>query len=131
MITLICGVGRAGKTTYSQRYENVVHLDSLGHIPYRYMNANKIVANMRDIVIEGIYSKRERRIELLNAYTGENKKCIWLDTPAETVKERLAKTHIPLSDRHFDFEPPSLDEGWDEITIIRGENDAECYRRQK
>lgn len=122
MITLICGVGRAGKTTYSQRFENVIHLDGMGHIPYRFKNVIDALGT-GDVVVEGIYESAELRMELLRAYKGNGKRCIWLNTPKDTVIDRANKTGIPISARHFYFEPPTYSEGWDEIIVI-GENNG-------
>lgn len=124
MIILICGVGRAGKTTYSQTFRNVLHLDGMGRKPQRFENVINALTD-EDVTVEGIYETSALRAELLQAYKGKGSKCIWLDTPESLVRERLRKDGIPISHRHFDFEPPTLDEGWDEIIIIRGENNVE------
>ena len=118
---LICGVGRSGKTTYSRRYSTVVHLDALGHIPERYERANAIVSDSEDIVVEGIYGLADQRQKLLEAYHGKEKRCIWLDTPRSEVEERMRKDGIPVSTNHFDFEPPTYDEGWDEIWVVQND----------
>lgn len=122
MLTLICGMPRAGKTTYSKRYENVIHFDGLWHVKVLEL----VAQSSDDVVVEGLYFHANDRIRLLNAYRGEGKKCIWLDTPLEVRKTR------PMWRQWADpiFEPPTINEGWDEIMIIRGENDVECYSRQ-
>lgn len=109
MLTLICGLPRAGKTTFSKQYENVVHLDEVG---FNYERCNRLVRD-EDIVIEGVYNKAEQRKALLATYHGGAKKCIWLDTPKHIRQER-AKTKIP----DMPFEPPTYSEGWDEIIVI-------------
>lgn len=118
MITLICGVGRSGKSTYSTAFENVIHLDLLGHMPGRYDRANELVHTEADVVVEGIYNRREQRVKLAEAYKGNGRRCIWLNTPEAIVRERMLHDGIPILLRHFDFEPPTLDEGWDEIIRI-------------
>lgn len=112
MFTLICGHPRAGKTTYSNRYENVIHLDTDGL--YRGV-LQKVKRSSDSIVVEGVYNWRSQRIELLGAYNGKGKKmCIWLDTPKCIRQERTkAKVH------DLPFEPPTYAEGWDEIVIMR------------
>ena len=71
-------------------------------------------------------SKNKKKLakdeEVIKAYKGKNKKCIWLNTSKEIVLKRMAKDGIPVSRYHFDFEPPTYDEGWDEIIIIQEEN---------
>ena len=130
MLTLICGVGRVGKTTYSQRFENVIHLDGMGHKPHRFTRVINAL-NKGDVVVEGIYENANRRTELLNAYKGCGRRCIWLDTPESIVKDRMEIIGVPLTVKHFHFEPPTFDEGWDEIIIIRGEHDVQSYRNEK
>lgn len=127
MIILICGVGRAGKTTYSQAFDHVLHLDGMGREPQRFRNVINALTD-RDVTVEGIYGTSALRMELLQAYRGKGSKCIWLDTPEPLVRDRLKKDGIPIPHRHFDFEPPTFNEGWDEIIIIRGENEQCNYR---
>ena len=128
LITLICGVGRAGKSTYATAFVNVIHLDLMGHIPERYANVNRLVENMENVTVEGVYNLKKYRSDLLKAYKWNNRKCIWLDTPVETVTARMDKEHIPISTVHFYFEPPTLEEGWDEIIIIRGDHEQRINR---
>lgn len=120
MLTLICGVGRAGKTTYSKHFKNVIHLDNYFPPSKRYEFVNKKLQNIEDndIVVEGIYNTSQLRIKLLNSYQGINKKCIWLNTSKDLVQERLKKIYIPLFKEHMFFEPPLYNQGWDEIIII-------------
>ena len=124
MITLICGVGRSGKSTYSTAFENVIHLDLLGHMPGRYDRANELVHTEADVVVEGIYNRREQRVKLAEAYKGNGRRCIWLNTPEAIVRERMLHDGIPIPLRHFDFEPPTLDEGWDEIIRVGDASNA-------
>ena len=123
MLVLICGVGRAGKSTYSEAFEDVIHFDLVGRMAERYRNINEIVSHKDNAVIEGIYDRKEFRIELLKAYKGNDKRCIWLNTPKSVVLERMAKDGIPVTQEHFYFEPPTYSEGWDEIIVI-GENNG-------
>ena len=112
MIKLICGVSRAGKTTYSQRFDNVIHLDDMGKPLDRYSKVNELVSNRNDVVVEGIYDTPELRIALLNAYKGDEKVCIFLDPSEEAMKGRKHFT------RKHKFTPPTYAEGWDEIRRI-------------
>lgn len=117
MITLICGHPRAGKTTYSAQYgDAVLHLDECGMQPYE--GVEKRIRHMvGDVVVEGVYSRAHRRKRLLSLYKGGGKAtCIWLDTPLEVRRQRVGY-HRTLSER---FEPPTYQEGWDEIIVLRG-----------
>ena len=125
MITLICGHPRAGKTTYSRRFScPVIHLDD------NYSTANvlkKIKGITDDVVVEGIYYRPQQRRELLSAYKGGGSLCICLDTPKETREERLG-----YKLKHdYPFLIPTYDEGWDEIIIIRGNDEQRINRQRK
>ena len=118
MLILLCGLPRAGKTTYSQRFEDsyeVIHNDMCG----MHYTRTRVAQNKGDIVVDGVYKGARERADLCRAYEGNYKKCIWLDTPKE-IRMRRANYN-----RHCDhpFEPPTLDEGWDEIIIIRGDDE--------
>lgn len=119
MIKLICGRSRAGKTTYSKQFADVIHLDYCGGILTCYDKVNeKVSCQDGDVIVEGIYDTAEKRTALLNAYKGEGKKiCIWLDTPIDVIEARYWK----WKPRTFPtpFEPPTSAEGWDEIIIRR------------
>ena len=126
MLTLICGHPRAGKTTFSKKYENicpVIHIDEI-HSSVRVMQ--KVRAISGDVVVDGIYYTPRERKELLASYRGSGTRCICLDTPKEIREERM---HRKIR-KDYPFLVPTLDEGWDEIIIIRG-NDEQRYSRQK
>ncbi len=129
MLILICGLPRAGKTTYSERFEKVIHLDDYIYLPMplRYERCNKNAETERDIVIEGIYHTAKVRADLIRLYRGRGLRCIWLDTSLEVKKHRCGY----VSAMNFPFEPPTFDEGWDEIIIIRGNDNVECINREK
>ena len=117
MITLICGLSRAGKTTYSQKYQDtkIIHLDNYGS----YQRVRDIVKYIdTDVVVDGIYWNAEDRKQLIRAYSGNGAKCVWIDTPKEIRQTR--KGYRKWSEHRFD--PPTVDEGWNEILIIRQEN---------
>ena len=116
---LICGLPRAGKTTYSKSFENVIHCDDYGvmPIPLRYDKCAENVRTSKDIIIEGVYERSSYRKELVQAYQGTYTKCIWLDTPDYIRHERDGWSR----NCDFPFEPPTYDEGWNEIIVVRGE----------
>lgn len=113
MLTLICGHSRAGKTTYSHRFDNVIHLDE-EH------STAKVIQKVRrisgDVVVEGIYYNPKDRMELLANYHGSGARCICIDTPKEIREERFG--HKIKHD--YPFRIPTLAEGWDEIEVING-----------
>ena len=130
---LIIGIPNAGKTQYSSRYENVIHFDDVwSRNVYQYL-ADEVKKN-NDICIEGVFGKASNRIILISESKTKNT-CIWLDTPLEIClsRERSGRKrsdHLVIWSND-EFEPPTLDEGWDEIIIIRGDDNVECINRER
>lgn len=122
MLTLICGQPRAGKTTYSERFNDVIHLDTSG--AYRGV-LRKVKRLNGDVVVEGVYRHQSERIHLIQVYDTDRYKCIWLNTPDEVRQSR--KGWDKWCDKPF--ETPTLSEGWDEIIIIRGNNEQRINRQ--
>ena len=118
-MTLIIGLSNAGKTTYSQKYDNVLHLDDF---PFnKFLNCNEAVRKSDgNVVVEGIYNLRCRRKKLLEAVKGKPCKniCIWLNTPLEECLKRDGRSEEIVMQGYRMFQPPTLDEGWDEIIVI-------------
>ena len=120
MFTLICGLPNAGKTTYSKRFENVLHLDDFPR--NKFLNCNKAVAeSVGDVVVEGIYNLRIRRKKLLESVKDGKKVCIWIDTPTEECIRREDRGRQPHIVTQLPMQPPTYEEGWDEIVVIRTE----------
>lgn len=121
MFTLICGLPRSGKTTYSKRFDNVIHLDTDGGYPgvAHLLKRKKQYNSDEDIILEGVYNTIERRKRIMQIYKGDYFKCIWINTPKQIRQKREGY------DKYCDFlfEPPSFEEGWNEIIII--ENNKE------
>lgn len=127
MLTLICGLPNAGKTTYSSRYDDVIHFDDVSRKGDQFANCNKMASEVDgDVVVEGVYNSARRRKELLVGCKHQDKKvCIWLDTSLEECLKREANYRkrplIMVSSHHKNFEPPTLNEGWDEIIVVKGD----------
>lgn len=117
---LIIGLPDAGKTTYSAQYDNVIHMDDIiGR--HRYQKVIDAVWQDPSLVVEGVFGKAAVREQLVKASSQHNT-CIWLDVP---VEECLKREHADRqrSDHMIiwaaeDFEPPTYEEGWDEIIHI-------------
>lgn len=118
---MIIGLPNSGKTTYSQRYTDTVHYDLLNFTTrQRYARLGELVA-LGEAVFEGVFGERCRRMELLSKCPPDEQKiCIWLNTPLEVCLARENRGRPPEVVLHHwrMFEPPTLDEGWDEIIII-------------
>ena len=127
MLTLICGLPNAGKTTYSERYANVIHSDD-------YPKSRDLLALVSDILedvcVEGIFVTAHSRRRLLESYLGDSAKCIFLDTPMDVCIERENRGRSTMLIRNCAsvFEYPSYDEGWDDILIVRGNDSIHLER---
>lgn len=118
MLVLVCGIHNAGKTTYAQRFGIVVHLDELGS----YDAVCDAVRGINgDIAVDGLYPLRVQRRRLLEACGDRGKNvCIWLDAPLDECirREDRGRPLFVIRKCASAFEPPTLDEGWDEIIRI-------------
>lgn len=115
MLTLICGIPNAGKTTYSQKFNNVIHFDDVQKTSV----VCEMVAKEDDVCVEGAFLDSRRRRKIAEAYKGK-KVCIWLNTP---LAECIARENRGRQNGLFricadGFDPPTYYEGWDEIVII-------------
>ena len=111
MLILICGRPRAGKTTLSTYFKCIVtHAD---YIQYR----GCAIATKRNdkICCEGIFSSIASRNMILNEANGY-KTCVWLDTSKDLRQKRLGVKELQ---HDYYFRPPTLDEGWDKIIIVK------------
>ena len=121
---LIIGHPNAGKTTYAAQFDNVLHLDDFPRS--KFLNCNEAVRQSDgNVVVEGIYNFRCRRERLLEAVKGKNVKnvCIWLDTPVDECLRRETRGRDERTINDY-IEPPTLDEGWDEIIRIQYGNES-------
>lgn len=126
MLTLIIGVPNAGKTTYSGRFKNVLHTDEIRPTKeVSFMDAVcNAVSEADDICVEGLFVTARHRKPIVESYKRDDKKvCIWLDTPLEEciAREDRGRSKFLVRDCYRAFQPPSYDEGWDEIIIKKGE----------
>lgn len=121
-MTLICGIPNAGKTTYSQRFDNVVHMDEVATNRKHFPKITEIIANStEDVCVEGVFISKHQRKELVSACRPEWKKtCIWLATPLEEClrRENRGRKAALMENCHAAMQPPTYSEGWDEIIII-------------
>lgn len=97
-------------------YNNVIHLDDVGHNIFEMVKKND-----GDVVAEGIFILRNTRKRIIEAYTGNGKRiCIWLNESPEECerRENRHRAKYIVWNCYSVFEPPTYDEGWDEIWII-------------
>lgn len=121
MMTLICGHTRAGKTTFSEQFDNVIHFDDI----HNYRKVIEMVKKSTcDVVVEGIYCTKQSREELCKAYWGKTK-CILIETSDEIRAKRMGRKRIGWQP----FDIPSYEEGWDEIIVLRGDDNEQRSSR--
>lgn len=122
MLTMICGIPNAGKTTYSRRYYNALHLDEIGTTD-RVIEAIKQADG--DVIIEGYFGNADSRSRVRAAHNGYAK-CVFLNVSVDESirRENRNRNERILRNAARFFEPPTYSEGWDEIIII-GDNNGE------
>lgn len=118
---LLTGIPNAGKTTYSERFTNVIHYDGL-RTARRVDEIVEAVKKDNAIVVDGMLKLARDRKRLVKASTGRNV-CIWLDVPVEVCVER-ERNYRKRPDALVilcaqTYEPPTYNEGWDEIIVVR------------
>jgi predicted kinase len=144
MITFVCGVPCAGKTTFINK--NFPEVEKINIFDYQedcfllqhYLNAQEKaksdllkVALNNDVVMEHTLLKRKRRIEQIEylrngGYEGEIH-LIFLNPPITILEKRIMERHKTKSSlnflkNHTDIvELPTEDEGFTSITILENE----------
>lgn len=118
MLTLICGLPNAGKTTYSANFQNVIHADDV--IGGKGKIKDFVKDMVDDICIEGIFISAYERGKLVEWYDGDGCTCIWIDTPYEVCcqREDRNRSTVLIENCKTLWQDPSYDEGWDEIIRI-------------
>ena len=122
MLTMICGLPNAGKTTFSKRFANALHQDDIGTL-------NRVIDVIKqtngDVVAEGYFGRSEERERVLATQSGW-KRCIFIDVTTDESIQREDRNRHPqiLRNASMFFEPPTYSEGWDEIIIIRSDSYA-------
>lgn len=118
---LVIGIPGAGKTTYSSRFDSVLHYDDISKYPID--ERIKIQSQTEAECIEGIYNTVSSRKRLLDCVNRQHKVCIWIDAPVEECIRRdgveINRPRELILYHSRIFQPPTYDEGWDEIIRIK------------
>ena len=113
----IIGIPNAGKTTYSQRFDNVYHIDDFGK--QRWEKIKSIISD--DVTFDGLFIHVNSRRRLLSLCDDNyTKTCIWLATPLNDCLQRENRGRLPGLVHHYynTFQIPTYSEGWDEIIKV-------------
>ena len=120
---LICGLPNAGKTTYSAQFQNVVHIDEIAGIKhYHDIIKQRLDEADGELCVEGTFLVHHAREKVLRLCKPEWKKtCIWLNTDPNECKRREDRGRRPwlIDNCERCFQPPTYDEGWDEIIVVK------------
>lgn len=141
MLAILSGLPGSGKTTYAHKLaeETGAILHCYDDLPGAFSPSKQqavhaqmwaaIAEELRqghDVVCDDLHHTKEKRAAILNAVRGiECKKVLVLmETPLDVCLGRNAGRERRLPDMILHscaakFEPPTLDEGWDEIITIR------------
>ena len=112
MLIVICGKPRAGKTTLSKVFKCLV-----SHCDYRQIKGCvEDIKNTDKVCCEGLFETPRVRKRVLDVATGY-KLCIWLNTSNNA--RRIREGFRPRVHEKFHFEPPTIEEGWDKIIIVK------------
>ncbi len=140
MILILCGIPGSGKTTLSKQlakqHQAKLHcFDSLPHAHHpKYADTvrsqmwSDIAKDLRDgysVVVDDLHTKLKWRQRLLSAVANIDCKKILvvMSTPLDECLHRNANREMRLpafivENIHSSYEPPTRDEGWDEIITI-------------
>lgn len=86
------------------------------------------LTNNQSVIIDSVFTYAKWRKQILDAISNIccNKICIYMDTPLDECIRRNARRSKPLPEFvvrsiYNSIEPPSINEGWDEIIYYKGE----------
>lgn len=130
-----CGIPASGKSTLSKNLANKLgivrfSLDEMGYIRQHKLIPHIVSALQegKSVVADSLYTKEKWRTELLQAVKSIGCRCVLLriSTPLDECIHRNAERenalpNFVIENIYNSFEPPTLDEGWDEIIYYKGE----------
>lgn len=141
-LIILCGIPGSGKTTISEQlsvqynaklyhYDEFVkqftYADKGKTHSYLYKTVASDLLNNHNVVIDDLHTRLEWRRELLDALKDVSctKILVVVNTPLEECLRRNAKrsgsARLPdsiIEHLHKTYEPPTIDEGWDEIMHV-------------
>lgn len=128
-LIIFCGSPASGKTTLSKQIteeQNAIRLsfDEMHLFQHKELIPYIVetLQNNQNVVADAVFSRLSHRKLILDATKSINCRriLIYMNTPLEECVRRNAQRPNPLPefmvrDIYHTFEPPTLDEGWDEI----------------
>ena len=127
---VLCGLSRAGKTTYGKKLAaetdaELISFDDYQYLAFEYMppDMERVVLEKvrdelrsgKDVIYDSMNLRAETRKHILTACQTDGCKCVCvcINTPLDIIAKR---GKVMFADS---FELPSLDEGFDEVRIIQ------------
>ena len=131
-LIIICGIPASGKTTLSKRIMadgkyDFYSFDDLGCFMHRELipYIKQSLSAGKNVLVDSTYSRRSIREELLVSLAECNckKTIIFLDTPIEECvrRNKQRRCTVPeclVTGIHKAMQPPTYEEGWDEIIYM-------------
>lgn len=141
ILYVMCGIPGSGKSTLSKKIasENDAvrfSLDEMGYVRQHKLIPHIVEAlkNGESVVADSLYIKAQWRAELLEAVKDMDIKrvLLYMDVPLDVCIQRNRGREYPLHDfvveHQFErFEPPALEEGWDEIIYVKEDGSYEKH----
>lgn len=133
MITLylFCGAPASGKSTLSRQMAEQYNAERISFDERHYMRHNEMIqpivealTNGKSVVADSVFTYVKQRKMIIDAVKDIScrKVLVYMTTPLDECLRRNAnrKNHLPdfVVESFFQtIEPPTLDEGWDEIIL--------------
>lgn len=138
-LIIFCGASGSGKSTLSKKLAKESNLARFSMDELKFFLhsdllplVSKSLENGESILVDALYTKLKWRKAILEAT--EKFQCkrtlVYVDTPLnECVRRNRGRENIlpdfVIEDIYNSIEPPTLDEGWDEIIVINNDKDIE------
>ena len=138
---VMCGVPASGKTTFSKQLAETYGLTRFSYDEMRCFDLRdlmkptiKALEEGQNVIVDNVNNRISGRKQILNYVLDISCKkiLIFMDTSLEECIKRNSFRQYPLPDYfingiHHALQPPTLDEGWDEIIVINNDEDIESY----
>lgn len=135
MIIILCGIPASGKTTLAKSlqgqlysFDDLVTVNTLERHKetqkQMYKDIQTDLLNGETVIVDHLLITKDRRKELLSYVPSDCKRvCYVLNTPLKDCLERNKnrENRLPafvITQSAEQYEPPTFDEGWDEIIYI-------------
>lgn len=128
---LFCGAPASGKSTLSKQMAEQYNAERISFDERNYMRHNQMISpivealiNRKSVVADSVFTYVKQRKMILDAVKDIpcRKVLIYMTTPLDECLRRNAnrKNHLPdfvVESFFHSLQPPTLDEGWDEIIL--------------